>query len=584
MSGHRRALAAPMIAFALAVSAAPVLAQTSAEQPYSLGNVDVVGTALRNADARPANGQDGARRAPYALNEADRISYTTAFDALRRGQLEEARESARKARDRVLLGQVEFERLFHPSYTASYDELVAWLNDYPDLAPAPRVYALAQRRRPDGAVEPPRPAGLARTWHSLIPSSGGVDDPLKAARVAYNNADLTTAFETGQQIGDWWVVGLAAWRLERLEDCFNAFERVAHDPTEDAWVRAGAAFWAARAAERLGRPQQSATFLELSARWPATFYGQIALEKLGREPVIEAAGPRPYDPSARPTLQRAVLRADEDEGGDVSADELAAFVQSDPRARRTVAFYEVGRSPDAQTELRTGLRTAAGETTRRLWTALARTLSPGLSREARDASRIDAALYPMPDLTPEGGFVIEKALVYAIARKETGFNPGARSGAGAYGMMQVMPSTAAELAADPGFVRQPQRLFDPAVNLRLGQAYLSKMLNLPAFQGDLLRTASSYNAGPGPMIKAIRQLGPDADPLLLIETIEVPQARDYVEKVVAAYWIYQRMMGRPVNTLKAVASGARAVPITLDYVPPPPVEVAAVADVAGVSQ
>jgi soluble lytic murein transglycosylase len=51
----------------------------------------------------------------------------------------------------------------------------------------------------------------------------------------------------------------------------------------------------------------------------------------------------------------------------------------------------------------------------------------------------------------------------------------------------------------------------------------------------------------------------------------VPQARDYVEKVVAAYWIYQRMMGGPLHTLDAVASGATEIPISLDYVPPPPV-------------
>ncbi|MDP1282556.1 hypothetical protein Q6300_28990, partial [Klebsiella pneumoniae] len=78
--------------------------------------------------------------------------------------------------------------------------------------------------------------------------------------------------------------------------------------------------------------------------------------------------------------------------------------------------------------------------------------------------------------------------------------------------------------------------------------------------GDLLKAVASYNAGPGPMLAAIRKLGADADPLLLIETIDVPQAREYVEKVVAAYWIYQRMMGGPVKTLDAVASGARAVP------------------------
>ena len=72
------------------------------------------------------------------------------------------------------------------------------------------------------------------------------------------------------------------------------------------------------------------------------------------------------------------------------------------------------------------------------------------------------------------------------------------------------------------------------------------------------------------MVSAVRKLGPDADPLLLIETIDVPQAREYVEKVVAAYWIYQRMNGRPLNTLDAVASGAAVIPLSLDYVPPPP--------------
>lgn len=72
------------------------------------------------------------------------------------------------------------------------------------------------------------------------------------------------------------------------------------------------------------------------------------------------------------------------------------------------------------------------------------------------------------------------------------------------------------------------------------------------------------------MMAAVRKLGPDADPLLLIETIDVPQARDYVEKVVAAYWIYQRMNGRPLHTLDAVASGATRVPLALDYIPPPP--------------
>jgi len=506
-----------------------------------------------------------AEASPTALSSEDRLSYTTAFDALRRGDLELARNSARQAKDRVLLGQVEFERLFHPSHVAAYEELAAWLETYSDLPMADRVYTLAMRRLPDGAPEPKRPGGLlSRTWASLTsPGDGGVNDPAKAARVALNNDDLAGAYEMGQQIGDWWTAGLAAWRMDRHAEAFRAFEHVAQDPTEDPWVRSGGAFWAARAAAQSGRQERVVEYLRQAARWPATFYGQIALHQLGEEPVIENLGPRSYEA----TLQRAAL-APEPIGVDTRA--LNAFIQSDEDARRTVALYEVGRRSDAELAARNGLRAASGDTAARpMWAGLYRLVSSGRAAQS-EASRIDALHYPMPELQPIGGFTIEKALVYAIARKETGFDANARSGAGAYGLMQVMPTTAAHMTGDQGYVRTPQRLLDPAVNMKLGQDYVNRLFQIESFQGDLLKAVASYNAGPGPMLAAIRKLGADADPLLLIESIDVPQAREYVEKVVAAYWIYQRMMGGPVKTLEALASGARTVPIRLDYVPPAP--------------
>jgi soluble lytic murein transglycosylase-like protein len=519
------------------------------------------------ARAYVASGGGAALATPTALSSEDRLSYTTAFDALRRGDLELARTAARQAKDRVLLGQVEFERLFHPSHTADFDELATWLESYADLPMAPRVYALAMRRLPDGAAEPKRPGGLlARTWDTLTsaPSDGGVNDPAKAARVALNNDDLAGAYAQGVEIGDWWTAGLAAWRLGEHSDAFRAFDHVAQDPTEDPWVRSGGAFWAARAAGQSGRHERVVDYLRQAARWPATFYGQIALRQLGEEPVIENLGPRPYEAA---TLKRAVFTP---EPIGVDARELNAFIQSDETARRTVALYEVGRSGDAEQAARNGLRAAGGDkTARQMWAGLYRLVAGGRAAQA-DAVRIDALRYPMPELQPEGGFTIEKALVYAIARKETDFNAAARSSAGAYGLMQVMPTTAAHMTGDQGFVRNPQRLLDPAVNMKLGQEYVNRLFQIESFQGDLLKAVASYNAGPGPMLAAIRKLGADADPLLLIESIDVPQARDYVEKVVAAYWIYQRMMGGPLKTLDAVASGARAVPIRLDYVAPAP--------------
>jgi soluble lytic murein transglycosylase len=491
-----------------------------------------------------------------ALSPSDRLSYTTAFDSLRRGELDAARDQARTAGDRILLGTIEFERLFHADHVATFEELTAWLEDYADLPEAPRAYALAMRRRPDGAPEPRRPRG--------VESEAG-SDAGKAARIAFNADDLTGAYDTGVAIGDWWTAGLSAWRLGRYEESYLAFERVAENPVEDAWVRAGAAFWASRAAERAGRPHMVQPMLRLSARWPATFYGQIALRRLGVEPVIEnlGGGPRPYaaDRVAAPEFEGLP------EG--LSVEALQRFVERDAQARRTVALIEVGRTTDARVEYARGWRDARNPDDALMWRGLGRVLAPQLTPRNSEAERIDAARYPIPDVQPEGGFTIERSLVYAVARKETGFNPRAVSSAGAYGMMQVMPTTAAEMTGDRGFVTDPRRLWDAPVNLRLGQGYILRMLGLTAFEGDLLRVVPSYNAGPGPMLGAIRKLGPDADPLLLIETIDVPQARDYVEKVVAAYWIYQRIQGRPLNTLDAVAAGADGVPLSLDFVPEP---------------
>lgn len=527
---------------------------------------------------------DDGRRAPTALSDADRLSYTTAFDALRRGDLEAARASARQANDRVLLGQVEFERMFHADYTATYEELAAWLEEYYDLPCADRAYNLALRRRPDGAPEPRRPGRFSnRSWAAASAAGQNTEgDPLKAARVALNRDDLAGAVVIGAEIGDWWTVGLANYRLGEFGAATAAFQRVLDDPTEDGWVRAGAAFWAARSAARSSQQDRVQPLLRRAAMWPATFYGQIALRQLGEEPAIENMGPRPYQANA--TFQQAAYVPDEPVG--VDADELEEFVRSEPRARRTVAFFEIGRRTDARDELRTGMRSAVTDRGRQLWAALGRALGPRVVGSDNDVRRVDANNYAQPVIEPEGGFTIERSLVYAIARKETSFNARARSGAGAYGLMQVMPGTAAELSGDRSFVSSPDRLFDPAVNARMGQAYVNRVLAMPEINGDLLRVAASYNAGPGPMMAAVRKLGPDADPLLLIETIDVPQARDYVEKVVAAYWIYQRMNGRPLNTLDAVAGGATLIPLSLDYVPPPPapvqpVEVASVQPTGG---
>ena len=553
----RFSVSRPQSALALIALLAPLALATPSTATEA---TDVATTGAAASSAVP---YDADQSSPSALSSADRLTYTTAFDALRRGDLETARASAQRVQDRILLGQLEFERLFHANHVATYDELVIWLQNFSDLPMAERVYSLAMRRLPDGVTPPPRPGGfLTRTWDSVTRAGQSSIDPSRAARVMLNNDDLQGAYDTGIELGDWWTSAMAAWRMSRFNDAYVAFQHVLDDPTEDPWVRAGAAYWASRAAAQTSRQDRVQPLLQQAARWPATFYGQIALHQLGQELVINNTGPRSY---------YAVNRS---AGGGETAPQvdgraLNAFVHQDETARRTLALYEVGRRSDAAEAAREGLRRSRDLQARQMWAGLYNLVAPGRAAE-RAASSVDAADYPMPILFPEGGYTVDQALVYALIRKESAFDPGVRSGAGAYGLMQVMPSTAAYMTGDQSYTRQPQRLLDPSHNMKLGQDYLNRLMSIESFGGDILKTVASYNAGPGPMIAAMRKLGTDADPLLLIETIDVPQARDYVEKVVAAYWIYKRLMGGPLNTLDAVVSGARAIPVSLDYQPPLP--------------
>ena len=180
------------------------------------------------------------------------------------------------------------------------------------------------------------------------------------------------------------------------------------------------------------------------------------------------------------------------------------------------------------------------------------------------AGVIDARAYPLPDLAPKGGFTLDPALVYALVRQESAFNPMAVSGAGAVGLMQLMPEAAARAAGDDKLKADMSPLFDPAMNLRVGQDYFTWLIERGLNDFDLLRAVAAYNGGAGSLLRAAERLGPDPDTLLLIESLPAQETRNYVEKVVAGYWTYRKMFGASTNTLDALANGSRTVDIRLD--------------------
>ncbi len=129
---------------------------------------------------------------------------------------------------------------------------------------------------------------------------------------------------------------------------------------------------------------------------------------------------------------------------------------------------------------------------------------------------------------------VDPALIYAVMKQESLFDPLAVSRSGAMGLMQLLDSTARWKAKRVNFeLRDP---FDPEANIYLGSAYLRYLLDM--WKGDLVKTLASYNAGQG---RVSRWRDYD-DRFLFIEMIPYKETRNYVKKVLRNYYIYSLML------------------------------------------
>jgi soluble lytic murein transglycosylase-like protein len=171
--------------------------------------------------------------------------------------------------------------------------------------------------------------------------------------------------------------------------------------------------------------------------------------------------------------------------------------------------------------------------------------------------------HPTPELFPSGGFTLDRALVYALVRQESRFNPYAVSPAGAVGLMQLMPAAAAYAAGDDNLKTNVLPLFDAPTNLRLGQDYFKWLLEAGVGDHDMLKAVAAYNGGPGTLQKTAAKVG-WSDSLLLIESLPSRETRNYVEQVMAAYWTYRRKFGGETRSLDALAGGATLIDYRLD--------------------
>lgn len=524
-------------------------------------------TTLLGAPSIAAAQTTAPAAAPQALTPWDVQHYTAAFGAAQRGDHAAARAHAGQASDPVLVGWLESRRILTDGgRTMTYDEVRGWLETNRDHPDAARVHAIALRNRPAGAPAPALPvaAQTGRSWNGLAaPARRPATPPPTAAqqraRDLFYEGRTSDALLAANESGERWIAGLAAFRLRDYAEAQRRFETVARDEAVDSWNRSAGAYWASRAAIAAGQPELAPGFLRMAASHGQTFYGLIAQRQLGLEPQDSARGLLARARTALASGLQAV--AFNRSAGE--ADPLPGFIRSQPRAKRAAALAQIGLLVEAGFEVRDGLSAARDEDERRRWVALAAAVRAPMIPGNGAPGALDETAYPMPTLTPNGGFTLDRALVYAIVRQESRFNPSARSHAGATGLMQLMPGTARQMSRSAG-LDGSARLTDPGTNLRLGQDYVTYLLRTRIVGDDILRAVAAYNGGPGTVLRTQEQLAGDQDALMLIESLPYAETRAYVERVMANYWIYRRLLGQDSPTMDAVASGSHTVRVSMD--------------------
>ena len=335
---------------------------------------------------------------------------------------------------------------------------------------------------------------------------------------------------TPEQVGDAeFLAGFIA--LRRLNDPLRAQRHFAAlaAVSKAAITQGRAHYWLGRAIAAGGG--DAAGEYAQAAKWPDTFYGQLAIMEMNQDPAERIRAAR--DPGATRDqvldfTDREVVRA---------AVILVAW--GEPRRAHAFILRMDELAPDAGDRALTArLATALGMPDMAVFVA---------RRMGRDGLMLPEAGWPIPFDPPTG--MIDPALALGIMRQESSFDIAALSPAGARGLMQLMPATAQQVARQIGEQTSPIALVtDPGHNMRLGTAYLRGVLD--QFGGAIPLAVAAYNAGPTRVNQWLAENGDPRggqgsgqagapDMVDWIELIPIGETRNYVQRVMENTVIYR---------------------------------------------
>ena len=336
-----------------------------------------------------------------------------------------------------------------------------------------------------------------------------------------------------------WLAGTTAfYNLNRPSDAVGMFRRYA-DAAKSPQTRSKGYYWAGRAALSAGDSASANSYFAQAANYGDQFYGQLALERLGRRVPAPATVERPVP---------------------ISAAERAAF-NNRSVVRAVKALGQMGYWADQSKFARAIANNADSDTDHFLAAELAQQINrPDMSvmvgRRAVSSGLTGYGDSAFPRVPVPSQAQYNWTMVHAIARQESQFDKQIVSHAGARGLMQLMPGTAREQAGKLGMSYNPASLNDPSYNIMLGSGYFQRMLDY--YGGSYPLAVAAYNAGPGNVNKWIRANGdprlPGSDILRWIENIPIYETKNYVQRVLENAVVYEAM-----NPERAKFRGSNAV-------------------------
>lgn len=353
-------------------------------------------------------------------------------------------------------------------------------------------------------------------------------DALAAGRItqAYELASRHEFKSAGDLAEAEWLAGWIAFQFLKDPGIAEGHFQRLYDAVSTPVSKSRGAYWLGRVQAAKGDAAKAAEWFGRAATEPTTFYGQLAAQRVSG-PVPPAAPPVPQLPKEATSWVR----------GHEFANLLRLFAEANEErlfATFSRAFYFAARTDDQRLAV---VETVSGMS-----------LSQGvrLARLLRQHNIQDTVLaYPVPkwiDLPPAPA----KAVVLGIIRQESNFDTDAVSSAGARGLMQLMPKTAASEAKLLKQPYSPEALTQrPNTNVLLGSHYLDRLLD--RYDRHPALAFAAYNAGESRVDQWLKLNGDprtgEVDMITWIESIPFKETRNYVQRVLENVEVYRRRVG-----------------------------------------